>query len=279
MKQLTSHVYVETQWVSGTDASPGSNSSFVTTSEGIVMIDAPLVPANAVRWRNTMAEKGKILYLINTEFHADHTLGDHFFPVPVLSHEETRRSIPDALGSPEEVRQKVWESYPQSVPLVEDYQIRLPSLTFSERLHLYVGGHTFELLHLPGHTLGQIAVYVPEERVVFTGDNFSNGFQPALSYCHPLEWLASLETIIGLEADYLVPGHGDVGDKKAALEFKAFLERCVADVQEAIAQGMRKEEALERIQFEDRLPPRHPGREQQRKNIGRLYDMLSKKRR
>jgi cyclase len=241
------------------------------------MIDSPLVPANAVKWRNTAKEKGRVLYLINTEFHADHTLGNYFFPVPIIAHEETRRSIPEALESPEAVRRKVQESYPESVDLVKDYEIRLPTITFVERLHLYPGRHHLELIHLPGHTPGEVAVYLPQEKVVFTGDNFSNGFQPALSYCCPLEWLDSLKKILEMDVDYVVPGHGGVGDKKAVRDFMDFLQRCVDEVREAIDRGMNKEEILEKINFEDRLIPRHGGREQQRKNVRRLYDMLSKR--
>jgi cyclase len=277
MKQLTTNVYAETQWTSGTHASPGSNSGFVTTSVGIVMIDAPLVPANAVKWREIMAEKGKLLYLINTEFHADHTLGNYFFPVPIIAHEETRRSIPDALGTPADVHRKVQENYPHSMHFVEKYQMGLPTITFSNRLSLYLGEHTFELIHLPGHTPGEIGVYIPRERVIFTGDNFSNGFQPALSYCCPLEWLDSLKRILEMDVDYIVPGHGEVGDKQDVREFMVFLKRCVEEVQKAIDKGMSKEEAIDHIQFGGRLVPRHPGRDQQRKDISRLYEMLVKR--
>ena len=66
MKQLTPNVYVETQWVSGSHTHPraGSNSSFVVTSQGIVMIDAPSVPANSIKWRHIIEEKGELRYLI-----------------------------------------------------------------------------------------------------------------------------------------------------------------------------------------------------------------------
>jgi len=50
VNRLSESVYVETAWVSDTDASAGSNSSFVRTAAGVVMIDSPLVPSNAVRW-------------------------------------------------------------------------------------------------------------------------------------------------------------------------------------------------------------------------------------
>ena len=163
MQQLTESIFVETNWTSGTKASAGSNSSFVITENGIVMIDSPLVPSNAVRWRTLIAEKGELVYLINTEFHADHTLGDFFFSCGVISHEQTRNLLPKALGTAGDVREKVAREYPDDANLVEEYEIRRPSITFTNAMKLYLGKHVLELFHLPGHTLGQIGVYIPEE--------------------------------------------------------------------------------------------------------------------
>ena len=276
MKAITENVYVETQWSSDTYPLAGSNSSFVTTSEGIVMIDAPLVPVNAIEWREVIAGKGKLVYLINNEHHIDHTLGDYFFQGTIISHEETRKSLVEASGKAEDYRGKIRERYPNSINLVKDYKVTPPTITFSGELNLYLGGHTFRLLHLPGHTLGQIGVYVPEERVVFTGDNFTNGLQPALAECYPLEWLDSLERILNLDVEFVVPGHGEVGDKEAVRNFKGFLEHCVGTVREAIKSGMSRKEAINTIDFEDQVKTLHPGREQQWRNVARIYEMLSK---
>jgi cyclase len=239
------------------------------------MIDAPMVPANAVKWRDIIAEKGQVLYLINSECHADHTLGNYFFRGTVVSHEETRRSFAKALGTADDVRRKVQERYPDSTELVENYQSRPPTISFIQKLYLHLGDHTFELIHLPGHTLGQIGVYVPQERVIFTGDNFGNGFQPWLHECYPIEWLRSLKTILSLDVDAIVPGHGEVGSNRDVRAFMGFIKCCVDTVSVAIKKGMSKEEAVETIGFEGLLPTRHPGPETQKGNVTRLYEMLS----
>ncbi len=279
MKQLTASVYVETQWVSGTHASAGSNSSFVVTSQGIVMIDAPLVPANAIKWQQIIAEKGKLLYLINTGCHSDHTSGNYFFPVPIIAHAETRKSIPNNLFTDEAQCRKLQKNYPFCADLVKDYQIRLPSITFSDRLNLYAGEHTFELIHLPGHSPGEIGVYLPQEKVFFTGDNFANGFQPKLSDCCPLEQLDSLRKILDRDdVEYFVPGHGEVGDRRAVREYMSVIQGCVDEIKEAIHKGMTREEASEHVQLPipDSLVFRHAEREQIKKDIGHLYEMLTR---
>ena len=73
-----------------------------------------------------------------------------------------------------------------------------------------MGDHTFELLHTPGHTPGQIAVHVPEERVVFTGDTIFSECQTWLMGSNVTEWLAALDRIAKLDVDWVVPGHGEV---------------------------------------------------------------------
>ena len=158
---------------------------------------------------------------------------------------------------------------------MEHYQLRAPTITFSERLNLYVGKHTFELIHLTGHTPCHIGVYVPEERVFFAGDNFSNAVQPSLAHCLPLEWIESLKKIQAMNVDVVVPGHGRIGGKKEVREFESFIQKCIDKVRGAIKQGMSKEEAVDRISFLEFRPAVHPDPKMQRINVLRLYEMLS----
>ena len=73
MEQVSANVYAET-------CLGGCNPGFVTTKDGIVMIDSPQIPSDAIHWRNEMKNKGEIRYLINTEPHRDHIAGNFFFP-------------------------------------------------------------------------------------------------------------------------------------------------------------------------------------------------------
>jgi len=277
VQQITPNVYVEV-FVIGT----GCNPSFVVTLEGIVMIDTPsYLPTAAVKWRDEIAKKGEVRYILNTEYHRDHTTGNSFFSGIVVSHQGIREEFGitnnlGSIGTPEDVRQRVKEMDPEGLPLVENYQSRPPTITFTEKLNLYLGNHTFELMHLPGHTSSQVGVYIPQERVIFTGDNVANGWQPFLGDCRPLEWIESLKRIEAMDVDIVVPGHGEVGDKKTVREFRAFIQECIDEVKGAISQGMSKEEAANRISFKDRLPAIHPEPEYQRKNVLHLYEMLPK---
>ena len=156
----------------------GCNPSFVETSDGYVMIDSPQQPIDAVRWREQMEEKAPIRYLINTEPHGDHISGNAYFPnvtvVGQVKLQECFERYLYAFGSLEEKRERFKETDPDSVWLVghPDYPAaNPPKLTFTDSLTLHVGNHTFNIIHMPGHTAPQTSVLVPEEGVVFTGDH------------------------------------------------------------------------------------------------------------
>ncbi len=72
MEQLTPNVFTDTTL-------RGCNPSFVTTSEGVVVIDTPQLPTRAVAMRRLAETHGPIRYVINTEHHVDHIFGNYYF--------------------------------------------------------------------------------------------------------------------------------------------------------------------------------------------------------
>lgn len=292
MRALTATVYVNDR-VSIFPKFRGCNWGFATTPEGIVMIDSPMLPTDAVRWRGEMAGRGRLRFIVNTHHHLDHTGGNYFFEVDVISHEVCRelQNLPltreldsEIPGEPAKVvtlqpvesyRLRVKELDPEGLPRLDHYQFTGPSITFSERLTLQIGDQAFILSHIPGHTRGDICVYLPREKVLFAGDSFTNGLQPSLAQCLPLQWVESLEKMEAFDAAFIVPGHGKVGGKKEVREFRLFIQECVERVRGAIQSGMSKEEVADRISFLDLLVPVHPGPWQQRMNVLRIYEELT----
>jgi len=269
MQRISDNVYVETKF-------RGCNPGFVVTSEGIVMIDTPYRPSDAVAWRKEVMKKGEVRYIINTEPHADHTIGNYFFSGTLIGQEGVREALKAVTVN--QILERVADIDPGAMPLVSDYQLHLPAITFSTRLTLYLGAHTFELIHLPGHTAAEIGVYLPEERVVFTGDNVFYKVQAFLRESHPMKWLESLARLSQLDVASIVPGHGEVCDKSYLPEMAAFLNEWVDAVRKAIQQGMTKQQAMDAVSFLDRYPMdiglEARGREIQRMNVERLYDLL-----
>ncbi|MFH0846486.1 MAG: MBL fold metallo-hydrolase [Chloroflexota bacterium] len=271
MQKFARNVYVETKH-------HGSNNSFVVTSEGVVMIDTPQMPLEAIKWRDEIKKYGEVRYVINTEPHGDHHAGNYFFGGAVVAHEGTRQAILSA--SLEQFKERIRQQAPENLPYLESFKFRPPTITFSERLTLHLGEHTFNLIHMPGHSASQLAVFVPEEKTVFTSDNVVYRAQAWLHESLPNDWLKSLKKLAELDADVVVPGHGNICDRSYIPEMSAFVRDWVTAVRKAIRQGMSLEQAQNTISFLDRYPMA-PGYEAmgqmiQSMNVARLYQVLKK---
>ncbi len=271
MQKLTDNVYVETEF-------QGSNNSFVVTSEGVVMIDTPQIPADAIKWRDEIAKHGKVRYLINTEPHGDHFSGNYYFEGTVVAHEGVRETI--LATPPEQMTERVQQMHPESLALLKGYQYRLPAITLSERLTLYLGNHTFQLINLPGHTAYQVAVYVPEEKVIFTSDNVVYSTQPFMFAALPYDWLKSLKRLQELDADTLVPGHGNVCKKDYLTRMSSKVQAWINAATTAMDRGMSLEEAQKDDALLEQCSIRigtDPTAERSRMmNMARLYEVLKK---
>jgi len=128
MQQLTENVFAETR-------QPGCNPGYLVTRQGIVLIDSPQQPSYAIRLNAELTEKDRLLYLINTEHHRDHVIGNYFFQVPIISHEKTREAI---LKLPmDSILEKFKRLEPDFMESIETYFIKTPSITFSDRLTLH----------------------------------------------------------------------------------------------------------------------------------------------
>lgn len=236
MRQLTRNVFVET-------GLRGANHGFVTTSDGVVLVDTPFKPSDALRLRDELAGRGRLRYVINTEPHGDHWTGNAFFDAPVVAHAGVRARM---LGLDMAAHlARVATFGPAEPALLEGYRPNPPVVTFERgTLTLYVGDHTFRLIHMPGHTPAQAAVLVEEEGVVFTSDNVFSGVQTWLHEADPERQLEALEAIRALPAQTLVPGHGAVCDKRYLDEQAAYIREWVAYVRDAVARGVGRDEAV-----------------------------------
>jgi glyoxylase-like metal-dependent hydrolase (beta-lactamase superfamily II) len=246
MKQLTTNVFVETEL-------KGANHGIVTTSDGIVLIDTPHKPSDAIRLKDEIERRGTLRYIINTEPHGDHWTGNAFFNVPVVAQQGVRTRI---LGTdlPAHVA-RVASFGPEEPDLLKNYKPNVPVITFESEMTLHVGNHTFRMVHMPGHTPYQAAVIVQEEGVVFTSDNIFCKVQTWLQEANPDHWLKALESLRALREDTFVPGHGPVCDKRYLDEQGSFVREWVDYVRGAVERGMNKNECIANLTaLTDRYP-------------------------
>ncbi len=265
MGKITETVYVGNTF-------RGCTSSYVVTGDGVVMIDTPMVPAEAKKWLAEVKQHGELRYVINNEPHPDHVAGNCWLGGTVVAHEAVRPATL-ALARQTLEGQLSWMA-PDALPLDKDFYWRPPDVTFSHDLTLYLGDRTFQVLLMPGHTPFETAVYVPEEKVVFTSDNVVQAM-PITFQCVP-EWTESLRRLLDMDIEYVVRGHGEVGGKDAVTTMLESVEYCFAEVKKAIAAGWSSAEARERVTFAERFPPMpgDPMAAMRKEGIAHLYEVL-----
>lgn len=275
MEQVSPHVYIDPQH-------GGCTVGAVRTSRGVVLVDSPHQPTRAVRWREEVKVLGEARYLINTEHHIDHTFGNAFLPGTVIAHRQTQEKFwqDNVLGGCplKDPCPYVEKCDPQGLDLVRSYRERAPEISFDGRLTLSLGDVTLEVFAMPGHVAAEGAVYVREDRVLFTSDNV---FHEAMTWYHealPFEWLQTLDFFKGMEVEVVVPGHGNAAGPAVFDEMKRVVEEAVEEVRSAVRSGMSREEAVERITFIRRQPVPEEHRPYapmlQRVFVGRLYDQV-----
>jgi len=127
-------------------------------------------------------------------------------------------------------------------PLVE------PGLTFDHEMRVYLGKREVRILFLgKGNTEGDAVVYVPDARVVATGDLLVAP-TPYGYGCHPAAWIATLGALSSLDAVAIVPGHGPVQrDWSYAKKVAALLEEVERQVAAQVKQGATLVETQERV--------------------------------
>ncbi len=257
MERVTENVYFET-------GLRGCNPGFVVTDDGVVVVDTPQLPTRAVAMRELAESHGEIRYLINTEHHVDHIFGNYYFKGAgtVVNHrglyERFMVVFPD-LDPFVYAAEAIPTDDPDGAAIFPDRDEYYAdpnkgTIVFDSNLTLRVGVHTFELIHTPGHTPGQLAVHIPEEGVVFTGDTIFSGCQTWLMTSDVDQWLAALETIRQLDVDYILPGHGPVVPKSYLDTQRSNLLDWKSAVASAVARGWTREETIARVNFADRYP-------------------------
>jgi cyclase len=228
----------------------GCNPSFITTTDGIFMVDSPQQPIDAVRWREVLQERGPIRYIVNTEPHPDHVLGNAYFPgVEVIGQSGMTSRYPEALtlmGSGPERVERMKQSDPDSVWLLDHpaYPPNPPTRLFEDHLTIELGDLEIQLIHHPGHTAPQTSVFVPSEGVVLTGDNVFHKCKTFIQEADPWQWLQALEDISTLDVDTIVPGHGEPCDKAYLRTQAEVIHNWIGAIDDLVRRGLSEEEAL-----------------------------------
>ncbi|MFF5706355.1 MBL fold metallo-hydrolase [Streptomyces sp. NPDC012794] len=188
-----------------------NNAGWISDGGSTLLVDTAATERRALALRAAVAAAGvpRPRTVVNTHHHGDHTYGNAAFtPGALIVGHDNARAEQLAAGHQLEL---IW-------PATDFGAIRItaPDLTYSDRLTLYVGDTEVRVIH-PGvaHTTGDSVVWLPRQRVVFTGDLVFAGGTPFLAMGSLTGSLRALELLRTLGAETVVPGHGPLTDASA----------------------------------------------------------------
>jgi len=238
------------------------NAGFVVGEKSVLVIDAHIsIPmARQIQERVREVTDKPIRYLVNSNYHGDHTFGNCAFPgtTLVLQHRETAARVP----SMEEEKAFLLPCVGSQPEIFEGVKLRLPDIVFDDYLRIDLGGQTVELHWFgPANTPGDTITYVPSAKAAWTGNMTGGGtFSLALESDAPTFMETLARFVRTLEVETLVPAHSPLSEPSILWRDMNYYARLTSAVNKALSAGWTLQETIERTQLweEFSLPPTDP---------------------
>jgi glyoxylase-like metal-dependent hydrolase (beta-lactamase superfamily II) len=287
-QQLTDRVLVMTE------LSPWeSNHVVVVSAEGLVLVDPGHSALMGRLIRNAVAGelgRDRFAYIIDTHGHWGHTWGNGAFPeAVVIGHERAARTMEDDSANLERraefIRNRLEQTEVDLAELDPDgderqaavlrrdhldriarglvetgFAVRPPQLTFSDRLRLDLGDLSLEMYYLGrGHSESDIAVLIPEEKVLLMGCFFLEqgplpffGAQPVLE---PDRWLEVMGVLLdgGVEIEHVVLGQHTVWPRERLVAVRDYIAQLWTGIKKLDSEGLDFETAMARLPIPPQL--------------------------
>jgi cyclase len=233
----------------------GGNVALYATSEGVILVDDMFDRnhADILAQVKTITER-PLKYVINTHQHDDHAGGDFkMLPIAeVIAHKNVRANLTH-------IKQPYYEDTPGT-------PIGLPRITFTDELDVHLGGKDVQAYYFGrGHTSGDAVIYFPELRTIHTGDLFLSTRAPARADTPPrppgvpiyvdyaqggsfFDWSRTLDGVLRLDFDTIIPGHGPVVGKADLVTFKSDLEAMRSRLAGLVAKGNSRAQIVKTLE-------------------------------
>lgn len=226
-----------------------SNAGLIVGPDSCLVIDTLYVRPMTEAFQKAIrrATKKPVGRIVCTHHHADHTLGLNWFSkdIPVIAHRFMReRMIETGLDLAHYRRVN-----PEYAEHLRGLKQRFPDTVYDGSMTLYLGDRRVEL-HNPGHThsKGDSLVWLPKERILYSGDFCFNFVTPATFDAHIGNWLRSARHILKtFPIRKIVPGHGPVGDKRILEDMVGYLGLVQREARKCYGKGVPAKRAAAEI--------------------------------
>jgi len=271
-REIADGVYVETGY-------EGVNVGLILTQRGGLLIDTPMVPSEARAWKARLRELGaeSIYGIVNTDYHPEHFFGNAvFMPTRTWGHELAFKPISKYKSSRlEQISSPYREQNPDLADEISQIEVYPPEICVGDRMTLHLGDRRADLLYLEGHTPASLGVYLPEERILFAGDNITNNQHPAALHANSLAWLDTLERIREMDVELIVPGEGQPCGKEVIAPMMEYITEMRRRTEELFLRGASRRESVEKVGMLDWFPFAEEEaariRRRRRQSVERIY--------
>lgn len=238
LRLLAPNVYAYTQATGpGVNNASLSNAGVIVGPDHLLAIDTlgPPVHAKAFRAAALSAAGRPFGRVVNTHHHRDHTNGNYLFaPLEIVAHAYCREAV-----IKEGIPARPYEDRPQWQEGMSELTVAPPTTTLTGNLTYRYGDLVVELIPIaPAHTWGDVIVYLPRHRILFSGDVAFYYVTPPAHNGHVTKWIEAIDRVMKMDVDVIVPGHGPIGSKKELAETRAYLDLLATETRKRYAMGM-----------------------------------------
>ncbi len=228
----------------GYTAEGDPNSGVVIGDSSVLVVDAqatPLMARDVIARIRTVTDK-PIKHVVLTHYHAVRVLGASGYAGAQVIASDVCRAMTVERGQ-QDTDSEIGR-FPRLFRGKDTIPgLTWPDLTFHKRMTLYLGRREVQVIHIGrSHTAGDTVVWLPQERVLFSGDVVEYGATPYCGDAHFADWPTTLAAVRDLGAEALVPGRGRSLMNRAECEeaiegTRAFTSDLFAIVKRASAGG------------------------------------------
>ncbi len=229
------------------------NTGVIVGDDAVLVMDARATPVAAQELIDEIrgVTDKPIKYVVLSHYHAVRVLGASAYKAEHIIASAMTRDLIAERGQ-QDYDSEV-QRFPRLFQAVESVPgLTWPTLTFSDRMTLYLGQREVQLMHIgKGHTKGDIIAWLPADKICFSGDLVEYGAAPYAGDAYPSEWPDTLTRLEALGAEKMVPGRGealtDPAQVKEAIALtREFVSLLAESARAGVAEDLSLKETFER---------------------------------
>jgi cyclase len=241
VQKVASNVYTYEDFHAGAEKFTTTN-MFVVTDDGVLVADGQ----GSVRETKGLVDAVRkitpkpIKFVVIASDHGDHTAGNAAFPAGVsyIIHPTSKAILNRSNGRGG----------------ADAWRLPADAMLVTDKLSLKLGSQDFDILFLGrSHTGGDLAVWLPQQRILFLSEIFLNRVFPAMRSAYPSEWLNALDRAEAIKADIYIAGHGftETGpvSKEEIVAYHKALRAVIDEVTRLHKSGLSVDDAIKQANW------------------------------